>query len=207
MPKHKQITVIGNVGSGKTTLTKLLAGRLPAKKIPADSLFRINPFFSLALKDRKRWSLASDLWFLYKRLELVRQVPRLLVKSHVIVDSGLLMSFVYTHSRLRDGYFSKDEWELYHSLYKELTVNEKSPDMVIYLQAPVAFLRKRIKERGRKFEIKNHSKDYLNNLNKSLKKVVKELKMQGTKVIAIKADKVDFVKRGIDLMELAGKIL
>ena len=52
---YKLVVIIGNVGSGKSTVSKMLAKKLGAKLVPADKFFEINPFFPLALEDRKRW--------------------------------------------------------------------------------------------------------------------------------------------------------
>lgn len=180
--KHKLIVVIGNVGSGKSTLCQALAEKLPAKLVPADELYKTNPFFSLTVGDRKRWSLTSDLWFLVERVKLAREAEEMLEKSDVVVDSGIPMSQVYAHSRLGHGYFTSDEWELYRECYGEFTKGLRQPDVVINLKADTKFLRKRIEKRGREFEVVNHSLEYLGGLEKSLEKVVGELKEVGVVV-------------------------
>lgn len=191
--KSKLVVVVGNVGSGKSTLTNLLAKELPAEKVPADDLFKTNPFFPLAVGDRTRWSLTSDIWFLYERVKMAREIPKVLKKNHVVVDSGLPMSFVYAHSRLGSGYFTDDEWELYKCLHDELTKSIRLPDMVVHLSGPIDFLRKRIEERGREFEVKFHTLEYLSSLEESLELVVGELRKKGVNVLEYRSDKVDFV--------------
>ena len=180
--QDKLITVIGNVGSGKSTVCELLAKKLHAKLIPADEFYKTNPFFPLALQDRKRWSLASDLWFLKERVKLLSKLNSGLNDKNIIIDSGIVMSYVYAHSRIKSGYFTDEEWSLYQEIYTFLTKNISNQGIIIYLKAPVNFLLKRIKERGREFEIKNHSKDYLTSLQSSLDFVVKN---SNVKVITI----------------------
>lgn len=193
MKKHKFVTIIGNVGTGKSTLTDLVADAFPASKVPADSLFKINPFFPLAVQDRARWSLTSDMWFLLERVKMTREIPALLKISNVVVDSGLPMSYVYAHSRIGTGYFTNDEWKLYEELYNELFTNECLPDVVVYLHAPAEFLLERIQQRGREFEMKTYTAEYLDVLQHSIGLLVRRLKKHDILVITIDVTKTDFV--------------
>lgn len=207
MTKNRFITVIGNIASGKSTLTRLMCQKLQAKSIPADSLFRVNPFFPLALNDRPRWSLASDLWFFYERLKLERKIPRELKKHHVVVDSGLPMSFVYARSRLISGYLTKNEWKLYKSIHDELLPTASFPDLIIYLKTPVEIILKRIRQRRRKFELKHYTAKYLRGLEESLEMVVKKLKKRKIKIIEIDTTQIDFIHSETDLSQLIGEVV
>ena len=149
----KVITVIGNIGSGKTTLTKRLAKTLKAKEIQADSLYLKNPFFPLAIKDRKRWSLASDLWFLNERVKIMEN--NLLSKQKLVIDSGLPMSWVYAHSRTKSGFYTEEEAKIYDSLNRILTSTLKPENIIVKLEADIDFLFQRIQTRGRNFELKH----------------------------------------------------
>lgn len=203
---NKQIVVIGNVGTGKSTLTDLLAKRMPAKKVPADSLFETNPFFPLAVQDRARWSLTSDLWFLYERVKIARNMNDYLAEGHVVVDSGLPMSYVYSHSRIGSGYFTRDEWNLYRTLYAELASDLGKPDVIVYLKGPVGFLRERVEKRGREFEIRFHTIDYLNSLAESLETLASALREDGLRMIEMDVTQVDFVGSETDLADLVQSV-
>ncbi len=207
MAKYKFITVIGNIAAGKSTLVELLSEKMPAREVPADSLFRINPFFPLALTDRVRWSLASDLWFLYERVKMTRDIPEQVKRNHVVVDSGLPMSFVYARSRLVHGYLTDDEWELYKAIHDEIIPKTRFPDKVIYLKAPIDMILERIKKRDRKFELKHYNRKYLKGLAIGLGLVVKKLEVNKVKIVPVDVAKVDFVKNEADLQGLIDSVL
>lgn len=207
MKRNKFITVIGNIAAGKSTLVRLLSKKMPAKEIPADSLFRVNPFFPLALNDRQRWSLASDLWFLYERVKMTRKVPKFLNKGHVVVDSGLPMSYVYAKSRQLDGYLREVEWRLYQELHDEIVNGIQRSDKVVYLKAPIELILKRIKKRNRKFELKHYKAKYLQGLAMSLQAVVGQLTKSKIQVIPVDVTRIDFVNEEQDLESLIKDIL
>ena len=195
MRKHKLIVIIGNVGSGKTTLTHRLARLLGAKEIKADMLYLTNPFFPLAVKDRPRWSLASDLWFLYERVEIMNRNIRYLKKQTLLIDSGLPMSWVYSHSRIQSGYYNKHEWLLYHSMSDVTTAKSPTPDLIIHLHGRIPFLLDRIQSRGREFEKKYHTAAYLSSLDYSLKVYKTYCRRKNIKVISIDVEKNDLSQK------------
>lgn len=205
--KHKLITVIGNVGAGKSTLVQLLTSLLPAHEVPADSFFEQNPFFHLAVQDQRRWALASDLWFLKKRCDLSHDLDSLLKKSDVIIDSGLIMNTVYAHSRLGSGTYTQPEWDLYQEIESELLLPLRTSDIVIYLQAQPDFLLKRIKQRGRDFEVKSYKKAYLDELNNSLSVITTKLSENPhVKILTIDAEKSDLRSGSSDLKKIVAYI-
>ena len=201
MQKNKLIVVIGNVGSGKTTLTRRLARLMEAKEIKADSLYLTNPFFPLAVKDRTRWSLASDLWFLYERVEIMTKNIKNLEKQSLIIDSGLPMSWVYSHSRIKSGYYNKHEWLLYESMSDVTTGKSPKPDLIIHLHGAIPFLLERIQTRGREFEKKYHTAEYLSSLDYSLKEYIARCKKKRIKILSIDVEKMDMSQKA-NLLEL-----
>lgn len=204
---HKHITLIGGVGVGKSTLTKLLRKELKAKLVPADKLFKINPFFPLTVNDRARWSLTSDLWFLFERLKAEKKISKHLNRSHVVVDSGLQMSWVYARSRIGSGYYTVTEWELYSDFYDELVSLAMLPDVVVYIKAPIKMLFERIIKRGREFEMRLYSREYLKELIKSVDELVGRLRKQGVKIVTFDSESRDYIGNKADLKWIIGKIL
>lgn len=174
--QHPFISIIGNVATGKSTLASFLSSALGAHLIKVDELYKSNPFFKEESPAyRSRWSLASDLWFLVKRVEIAKYIDELLKKEIVVQDSGLLMSFVYANSRLAEGHINQYELDLYNSLSTQITKDTPKEDLIIFLDLPVTVLKKRISARGRNFEITQYNDAYLTNLDASLHKLVDQL--------------------------------
>jgi deoxyguanosine kinase len=195
MPQNKVkiITVIGNIGGGKSTLTKHLAHKLKAKLVKADNLYLINPFFPLAVKDRKRWSLASDLWFLKERVKVISKELKT-DTQFVVIDSGIPMSWIYSNSRIKSGHYAKEEWELYQNYYNLLTKIIPPSDILIELTAPSNQLMQRIKKRGREFEKKHFNIPYLESITTSLNEYKKQVLAPTTKLITLNTQMVDLRK-------------
>ncbi len=205
MRKNKLITVIGNIASGKSTLTNLLAKHLPAVKLDLDKFYSKNPFFPSALKDRKRWSFTSDLWFLNERVNAAKTYPLLLKKGSVVVDSGIPMSFIWAKSKLFYGSLLDTEWSLYQKLFKLLTVSLKDVDIVIRLSASPTYLFQQIKKRNRSFELRYYDTHYLKNIELSIRDYMKSIHDK-KKVLIINREKNDFLHDRKALAQLLKKI-
>jgi len=180
------ITVIGNIGSGKTTLTPVIAKKLKAKTVMADNLFQtVDPFRELYLNDLKRWALANELWLTLERVILVKKYLRAHKDKKLVVDSGLLMSWAYTHGHYLSGIITKDEWQLYRRLFDRVAIGLFTSSVVVALECSVETLMKRIKKRGRQFELEYYNPVYLSRIDKGLEKLKAKLKRKGIKVVTI----------------------
>jgi deoxyadenosine/deoxycytidine kinase len=180
------VTVIGNIGSGKTTLTPLMAKKLQAKTVMADNLFQtVDPFRELYLNDIKRWALANELWLTLERVVLVKKYLRQHKGEKLVVDSGLLMSWAYTHGHYLAGVITKDEWQLYRRLFDRIAMSLFTSSVVVALECSVETLMKRIKKRGRKFELTFYNPVYLSRIDRGLDKLKDKLKRKGIKVVSI----------------------
>ena len=98
---------------------------------------------------------------------------------------------------------NNEEYDLYDQLYSYMTVDIPKPDLLIYLQAPVDILIKRIKKRGRDFE-KYITKDYLEKLNAMYLKFFNSY--EGSPLLIVNAEDIDFVNNKIDYKNLLNKI-
>jgi deoxyadenosine/deoxycytidine kinase len=207
--KKTLITIIGNVGSGKSTLASLLALELDLGKIDADNLFQTsNPFAKKYLSDKSRWAFANQTWMTYHRAKLLGEQLKKSGKEQVIVDSGLFMNWAYGVGDFMAGNLTEHEWELSKSIYElSYTGIQKHSQLVLSLRYPVSTLQKRIKKRGREYELVHYNDDYLGQLDKGLDNL--EKKLSSEKIIFLKIterDSIDFENNPKEL-ELIGKMV
>ena len=152
LPTNRQITVVGPIASGKTTASQLLAKELALPLLDAD-LYEENPFLPAYIEDTPRWSFTTELFFTLARIKKLRVVGKMLEKSSVIVDSGLIMSHqVYTKNHLVQGTMTAAEWEFFTRIVSDYQSNLPQPDIVIHLTASPETQLQRIATRGRSFE-------------------------------------------------------
>lgn len=195
--KPKMITIIGNIGSGKTTVLPVIAKAIKGKLVDADNLFQtIDPFRELYLNDLKRWALANELWLTLERVILVQKYLRQRNNKILVVDSGLLMSWAYTHSHFLSGTMTGDEWKLYRRLFDKIATNLFTSAVVVALECSVPSLMKRIKKRGRQFELKYYNPTYLKQIDKGLVKLKEKLQRKNIKVVTIGENEVVMNKAG-----------
>jgi deoxyadenosine/deoxycytidine kinase len=155
------ITVAGNIGVGKSTLTRLLAERLGWE--PVYEAVTENPYLADFYDDMPRWSFHSQVFFLSRRL---RQHHNLLQKNDSVIQDRSVYedAEVFARNLYRQGHLSQRDWRCYLDLYETLATLLRPPDLVVYLQASVPTLRRRIAHRGRDYE-HTISDDYLAQLN------------------------------------------
>ena len=144
--KCRYIVVEGPIGAGKTSLARELADRLEADLLleqPED-----NPFLARFYEDMPRFALPTQLTFLFQRADQLRELAQLdLFRKPTVADFLLDKDPLFARLNLRD-----DEFMLYEKVYSHLKPLTATPDLVIYLQAPVATLVERVRQRGVDFE-------------------------------------------------------
>ena len=151
------IVVEGPMGVGKSSLASRLA-----KRFNADILFeqpQDNPFLERFYKSREKYALPTQLHFLFQRVQQMKSMKqRDLFRSSVVGDFLLEKDRLFAQLNLE-----ADELALYEQIYRHLSPELPRPDLVIYLQAPVAVLLQRIRRRGIDSEQDIHG-DYLRSL-------------------------------------------
>lgn len=187
--KSQTLTIIGNVGSGKTTLLPILQKKLHASVIHADNLFQTtNPFRDQFLSDMPRWAFSNELWLTVERVKIYKEHLQENTDKIVLIDSGLLMSWVYAYSHVLVGKMSQEEWDLFDTLFKDLTKDMLKHTSVLYLDYSLPTLMKRIKKRGRDYELAMYTEEYLTQLDGGLKALLSMLSEQNTTIITISED-------------------
>ena len=155
------ITVAGNIGVGKSTLTSLLAERLNWE--PVFEAFTENPYLPDFYQDMKRWSFHSQVFFLSRRLQQHHDL--LQKKNSVIQDRSVYEDAeIFAQNLYHQGHMSERDWQCYQELYTTLATLLRPPDLVVYLKASVPSLQQRIGHRGREYE-RTISETYLTQLN------------------------------------------
>jgi len=144
--KCRYVVVEGPIGAGKTTLARALAQHLHA-----DSLLELpeeNPFLARFYQDMARYALSVQLNFLFQRVDQLRSLAQLdLFARPTVADFLLDKDPLFARLTLSD-----DEFALYDKIYSHLKPQTPTPDLVIYLQAPVETLIDRVRRRGVDFE-------------------------------------------------------
>ena len=144
--KCRYIVVEGPIGAGKTSLAQALA-----KHLDADALLEApqdNPFLARFYADMPRYALATQLNFLFQRVDQLRGLAQLdFFARPTVADFLLDKDPLFAHLNLTD-----DEVVLYDKIYSHLKPQMPTPDLVVYLQAPVPTLVSRVHRRGVDYE-------------------------------------------------------
>jgi deoxyadenosine/deoxycytidine kinase len=158
--KFPYIVIEGPIGSGKTTLARLLAERFPVDLLLENA--GANPFLPRFYQDPARYALQAQLFFLFQRAEQVRELnQRDLFARATIADFFLEKDPLFARLNLRD-----EEYALYRQIYEHLQLQATAPDLVIYLQTPVDTLLKRIELRDIGYE-QSIDREYLRRLSEA----------------------------------------
>jgi len=145
-PRYRLIAVEGVIGAGKTSLAQRLVEHYGGEGIferPDD-----NPFLARFYAEGSRHALATQLFFLFQRIEQMRDLKQL-----DLFRRGTVADFLFDKDPLfAQLTLSPDELALYNKIFATLKPQAPRPDLVIFLQAPVSVLQARIEKRGRPYE-------------------------------------------------------
>jgi len=146
LSRYRYVVVEGPIGAGKTSLTHKLAERLDADTLLENA--SDNPFLPRFYQEPKRYALPTQLHFLFERSRQLRELAQGdLFRAGTVSDFLIDKDMLFARLNLDD-----DEFELYQKVYADLALQAPTPDLVIYLQAPVDALQERVKRRGVEFE-------------------------------------------------------
>jgi deoxyadenosine/deoxycytidine kinase len=142
VPLPKYIAIEGPIGVGKTTLANKIAATFNYDAFleqPAE-----NPFLKNFYRNPSQSALATQLFFLFQRMQQIQDL-----KQRSLFEAVRVADFLIEKDRLfAEVTLSNEEMDLYDKVYDHITLDAPSPDLVIYLQAPIDVLKNRITKRG-----------------------------------------------------------
>ena len=195
--KYRYIVVEGPIGSGKSTLARLIAERYGADLMLEDP--GANPFLSQFYRDMKRYALATQMFFLFQRINQLSAIKQPdLFERKTVADYMLAKDTLFAKLTLDDN-----EFGLYSQLYNHLRPQAPTPDLVIYLQASVESLMRRIQRRARPME-RGISEDYLMRLSETYTKYFYDY--SESPLLIVNSDRVNFADNPEHLQMLCTRI-
>ena len=194
------IAIAGNIGSGKSTLTAMLAkhyGWEARYEAVAD-----NPYLEDYYRDIHRWSFNLEVFFLKERfrdLIAISKATNTIVQDRSIFE-GL---YVFMQNNKAMGNLSDRDYDTYMELFEQMMTVVRLPDLMIYLRASVPHLVGNIQKRGRDYE-QTMQLDYLENLNRRYDDFI--YNMYKGRVMVIEKDNLDFQHNPRDFATIIDRI-
>ncbi|NOQ23762.1 MAG: hypothetical protein GQ564_00225 [Bacteroidales bacterium] len=180
------IVIEGNIGAGKTTLSKMIAEEYNAKLILEQ--FEDNPFLPKFYKEPDKYSFQLELSFLAERYHQLNKelTSRDLFKTFTVADYFFMKSLIFARATLKE-----DEYNLYRQIFDIIYKSIPKPDLYIYLHIDVNNLANNIAKRGRDYE-KEISQEYLLKLQEGYFDFFKQ--QNDIKYLIIDSNDMDFVE-------------
>lgn len=194
------IAVAGNIGSGKTTLTRMLAKYYGWQ--PRFEAVDYNPYLEDYYKDIPRWSFALEVYFLKQRFRDLLEIAR--STDTIIQDRSIYEGvYVFTANNKEQGNLSDRDFETYMELFEQMTEAVRYPQLMIYLKASLPHLVANIQKRGRDYE-QTIPLEYLSGLNERYDDFIFH-KYKGS-VLVVDVDDIDFEHNPKDFASIIDKI-
>lgn len=194
------IAIAGNIGSGKSTLTRLLAKHYGWT--PRFETVDHNPYLEDYYHDIHRWSFNLEVFFLKERfrdLLAINQSEETIIQDRSIFEGV----YVFMANNKAMGNLSDRDYNTYMELFEQMLSVVKMPDLMIYLRASVAHLVGNIQKRGRDYE-QTMQLEYLENLNRRYEDFITH--QYHGRVMIVEKDTLDFENRPEDLAKVTDRI-
>lgn len=194
------IAIAGNIGSGKSTLTRMLARHYgwEARFEAVDH----NPYLEDYYRDIHRWSFNLEVYFLKERF---RDLIAISQSDHTIVQDRSIFEgvYVFMQNNKAMGNLSDRDYETYMELFEQMMTVVRYPDLMIYLRASVPHLVGNIQKRGREYE-QTMKLEYLENLNRRYDEFI--YKMYKGRVMVIEKNELDYQNNPKDFAQIVDRI-
>ena len=193
------IAIAGNIGSGKTTLTRMLAAQY--KWTPKFESVDYNPYLADFYEDMERWSFNLQIYFLNKRFKDVVDISK---SSEVIIQDRTIYedARIFAPNLHGMGLMSTRDFENYSDLFDLMMSLVNPPDLLIYLRSSIRNLVSQIQKRGRDYE-KSIRIDYITGLNERYENWIKDYKHR---LLILDVDRLKFEGNPDDFREICDKI-
>lgn len=194
------IAIAGNIGSGKSTLTRMLAKHYGWE--PRFEAVEHNPYLEDYYRDIHRWSFNMEVYFLKERF---RDLLAIAEADHTIIQDRTIYEgvYVFMENNKAMGNLSERDYETYMELFEQMMAMVRVPDLMIYLHASVPHLVGNIQKRGREYE-QTIQLEYLQNLNDRYNNFIYH-RYKG-RVMTIEKDNLDFQHNPKDFAQIVDRI-
>ena len=188
------VVIEGNIGAGKTTLSRMIAEKHNAKLVLEQ--FADNPFLPKFYKNQERYSFPLELSFLAERYKQLNQELRSgsLFQPLIVADYFFMKSLIFARNTL-----AEDEYHLYRQIFEIIYQSIPKPDLYIYLQLPKDKLIANIKRRGREYE-QTISAAYLENIQRGYFDFIKQ--HPEYTFLVLDTSNIDFVANPLDFKKI-----
>ncbi len=194
------IAIAGNIGAGKTTLTKLLAKHF--KWTPQYEDVVDNPYLDDFYNEMERWSFNLQVYFLNSRFRQLLEIRN--SKKSVIQDRSIYEdAYIFAPNLHAMGLLTNRDYNNYKSLFDLMESVVDTPDLMIYLRSSIPNLVSQIHKRGREYET-SISIDYLGRLNERYEAWIHGY--DKGKLLIIDVDNINFVDNPEDLGDIINRI-
>ena len=188
------VVIEGNIGAGKTTLSRMIAEKHNAKLVLEQ--FADNPFLPKFYKNQERYSFPLELSFLAERYKQLNQELRSgsLFQPLIVADYFFMKSLIFARNTL-----AEDEYHLYRQIFEIIYQSIPKPDLYIYLHLPIDKLIAYIKRRGREYE-QTISAAYLENIQRGYFDFIKQ--HPEYTFLVLDTSNIDFVANPLDFKKI-----
>ena len=182
------VAIAGNIGVGKTTLTRLLSQKLRWRAYYEKVID--NPYLAPFYDDMNRWSFHLQIYFLSHRFKSQKEIsdwPDSCIQDRSIYEDVE----IFARTLSEQGFMTEVDYKNYRLLFATMVDFLRKPDLIIYLRASVDRLVERILSRGRDFE-QTIDREYLERLGQAYERWIEEAEENGFKILRIETENKNF---------------